>query len=137
MADPLKTMLVNPGDPITSELLTNIVSNINLINSMARSSAVDPSNPGGGGTQVIESNRSEVPVNTASTGKLAIKFKKTFTSKPNVVCTIEQSVPKQFTTDRYMPVITSVSQTGFTVQMLSLGATTTGNIWVQWIAVSP
>lgn len=136
MAEQFKQMLVNQGDPITSELLSNIVTNINLLNNMVQAGSGDDT-PTVGVAKVIESNRTQVTCNTSNTGKATIKFKKTFSSKPNVVCSIEQSVGSQFTKDKYMPVITAISPTEFTVQMLSLGATANGTIWVQWIAVLP
>lgn len=137
MAEPLKTMLVNPGDPITSELLSNIVSNINLINSMARSSIVDPDAPGSGGAQIIDSGRPSVDCLVNGEGSLPITFKKKFTSVPNITCTIWQTSGKNFLNQKYIPVVTSTSTTGFTVRMLPVGATMGGNVYVQWIAVSP
>jgi hypothetical protein len=139
MAEQLQPMPVNPGDPITSELLSNIVSNINIINSLSNS--LNDANPGGGGDDKdaprvteIESGREKVPCNTSNTGKLAIKFKKSFTARPNVVCSIWQPSTADFVKDKYLPVVTSVSTSEFTVQMLSAGATANGTIWVHWIA---
>jgi hypothetical protein len=99
---------------------------------------------GGGGNddkppasaQVIESGRLKVTCSTNSTGKATIKFTKSFTSRPNIVCSIWQPSAQDFVKDKYMPVVTAASATEFTVQMLSLGATINGTIWVQWIAVS-
>ena len=138
MAEQLKPMSVNPGDPITSELIASIVSNINIINSMSNS-VVSNSSTGDTGTTttgqvVIESGREKVPCNTSNTGKATIKFKKSFTARPNVICSIWQPSSADFVKDKYMPVVTAASSTEFTVQMLSLGATANGTIWVQWIA---
>ena len=46
MAEQLQPMPVNPGDPITSELLSNIVSNINIINRLSNS--INDAPAGGG-----------------------------------------------------------------------------------------
>lgn len=138
MAEQLKPMSVNPGDPITSELMASIVSNINIINSMANS--VVNNNAGGeGGTTgqvVIESGRLKVPCNTAGTGKATVKFAKSFTSRPNIVCTIWQASTANFLKHKYSPVVTTASSTEFTIQMLPMGATANGEVYVQWIAVS-
>ena len=138
MAEQLKPMSVNPGDPITSELIASIVSNINIINSMSNSVVNNGSGGDGNptpGQVVIESGREKVPCNTSNTGKATIKFTKSFTARPNVVCSIWQPSSAQFVKDKYMPVVTAASSTEFTVQMLSLGATANGTIWVQWIAM--
>ena len=131
-------MQVNPGDPITSELMANIVSNINLINAMA-SSKKDASGSEDGPapvSQVIESGMVSIKCSTASTGKQTVVFKKTFPSKPAVVCTIWQPSGQEFLREKYMPIVTAASKTEFTVQMLSLGATANGDVWVQWIAAT-
>jgi len=131
MAEQLKPMSVNPGDPITSELMASIVSNINIINSMANSVVGNTGDESGTtGQVVIESGREKITCNTANTGKATIKFAKSFTSRPNVVCTIWQPSAQQFVKDKYMPVVTAASATEFTVQMLSVGATANGTIWV-------
>lgn len=138
MAEQLKPMSVNPGDPITSELMASIVSNINIINSMANS--VVNNNAGGeGGTTgqvVIESGRLKVPCNTAGTGKATVKFAKSFTSRPNIVCTIWQASTANFLKHKYSPVVTTASSTEFTISMLPMGATANGEVFVQWIAVA-
>ena len=140
MAEQLQPMPVNPGDPITSELLSNIVSNINIINSLSNS--INDAPAGGGDdannprTTEIESGRKKVPCNTSNTGKSTIKFKKSFTSRPNVVCSIWQPSSADFVKDKYLPVVTAVSTTEFTVQMLSAGASANGTIWVHLIACS-
>lgn len=138
MAEQLKPMSVNPGDPITSELMASIVSNINIINSMANSVV---NNGGGGdgappGQVVIESGRLKVPCNTAGTGKATVKFAKSFTSRPNIVCTIWQASTANFLKHKYSPVVTTASSTEFTIQMLPMGATANGEVYVQWIAVA-
>ena len=138
MAEQLKPMSVNPGDPITSELMASIVSNINIINSMANSVV---NNGGGGdgtttGQVVIEAGRLNVPCNTAGTGKATVKFAKSFTSRPNIVCTIWQASTANFLKHKYSPVVTTASSTEFTIQMLPMGATANGEVYVQWIAVA-
>ena len=138
MAEQLKSMQVNEGDPITSELLSNMVSNINLINAMASSTPSTPGTPGTPGTaQVIDSGRPKVECNTDNSGKLTIPFKKTFAVRPNIVCTIWQPSGENFITHKYLPVVTTASATEFTVRMQNIGATRNGSVYVQWIAVSP
>ena len=69
MAEQLKPMSVNPGDPITSELIASIVSNINIINSMSNSVVNNGSGGDGNptpGQVVIESGREKVPCNTSN-----------------------------------------------------------------------
>jgi hypothetical protein len=139
MAEQLKPMSVNPGDPITSELMASIVSNINIINSMANS--VVNNNTGGSdgapsGQVVIESGRLKVPCNTAGTGKATVKFAKSFTSRPNIVCTLWQASTANFLKHKYSPVVTTASSTEFTISMLPMGATGNGEVYVQWIAVA-
>jgi hypothetical protein len=112
MAEQLKPMSVNPGDPITSELLSSIVSNINIINSMANSTVVATQD----GTkapavQVMESGRVKVPCNTSGTGKMVVTFTKTFATKPNVVCTMWQASASNFLKHKYIPVVTAGSAT--------------------------
>jgi hypothetical protein len=138
MAEQLKPMSVNPGDPITSELMASIVSNINIINSMANS-VVNNNTGGEGGSSgqvVIESGRLKVPCNTAGTGKATVKFAKSFTSRPNIVCTLWQASTANFLKHKYSPVVTTASSTEFTISMLPMGATGNGEVYVQWIAVA-
>ena len=141
MAEQLKSMQVNEGDPITSELLSNMVSNINLINAMASSSTGATGAPGTPGTPgtalVIDSGRPSVDCLTDNSGKLAVTFKKTFPVQPNIVCTIWQTSGVNFIREKYLPVVTSASATGFTIRMQNIGATANGNVYVNWIAVSP
>ena len=133
MAD-FKHMLVNEGDPITSELLGNIVTNINLLNNMVKTTSGDANTPS---TQVIDSGRPSVECKMDNSGKATIKFNKTFAVRPNIVCTIWQTSGENFTTQKYLPIVTSASATEFTVRMQNIGATRNGNVYVQWIAVSP
>lgn len=138
MAEQLKPMSVNPGDPVTSELIASIVSNINIINSMSNS-VVNNSSTGEGsasGQVVIESGRLKVPCNTSGTGKATVKFAKSFTSRPNIVCTLWQPSAANFLKHKYSPVVTAASSTEFTIQMLPVGATANGDIYVQWVAVA-
>lgn len=130
-------MAVNPGDPITSELMANLVSNINIINSLS-SSVVDTSSGSGDaniGQLAVESNRILVPCSMDGKGEKAVDFTKTFTKAPYVTCTIYQGSGKNFIKFKYQPVITAISTTGFTVRMMPVGATGNGNIYVHWIAV--
>lgn len=138
MAEQLKPMAVNPGDPITSELISSIVSNINIINSMSNS-VVNNGSGGDGPTSgqvVIESGRLKVSCNTSGTGKATVKFAKSFTARPNVVCTIWQPSAANFLKHKYSPIVTAASSTEFTIQMLPIGATANGDVYVQWVAVA-
>ena len=130
-------MSVNPGDPITSELMSSIIGNINIINNAMATTSPGTPTPGGGGTQVIDSGRPKVECNTDNSGKLTIPFKKTFAVRPNIVCTIWQPSGENFITHKYLPVVTTASATEFTVRMQNIGATKNGSVYVQWIAVSP
>ena len=137
MAEQLKPMYVNPGDPITSELMSSIVSNINIINSMANSTTTSGGTSTGTTTsQVMESGRLKVPCNTSGTGKATVTFTKTFAARPNITCTLWQPSSANFLKHKYMPVVTVASATEFTIQMLPLGATANGDVYVQWIALS-
>ena len=130
-------MSVNPGDPITSELMSSIIGNINIINNAMATTSPGTPTPGGGGTQVIDSGRPAVDCNMDNSGKATIKFNKTFAVRPNIVCTIWQTSGARFITEKYLPVVTSASATEFTVRMQNVGATQNGSVYVQWIAVSP
>jgi hypothetical protein len=135
MAEKLKSMQVNEGDPITSELLANMASNIDLINAMASSSGT-PGAPGApGSSQVIDSGRPLVPCNLDGSGSRLIPFVKTFSERPNITCTVWQPSGTNFLKLKYIPVVTTASATEFTVRMMPVGATANGNLYVQWIAV--
>lgn len=135
MAEQLKPMSVNPGDPITSELMANLVSNINIINSMSNSVVTEGDTTTSVQT-VIESGRIKVPCNTAGTGSKPVTFTKTFSVRPNIVCTIWQSSANNFLKQKYQPIVTEASTSGFTIRMMPVGATSGGDVWVQWVAVS-
>ena len=137
MGAQLNPMSVNPGDPITSELMSSIIGNINIINNAMATTSPGTPTPGGGGTQVIDSGRPAVECKTDNSGKLTIPFNKTFAVRPNIVCTIWQTSGTKFLTEKYLPVVTSASATEFTVRMQNVGATSNGSVYVQWIAVSP
>jgi hypothetical protein len=137
MAEQLKPMQVNPGDPITSELMASIVSNINIINAMSGSSRDT------GGTddvpaaaQVIDSGRPQVACKTDGSGELTVKFVKKFSARPNIACTVWQPSAANFLKLKYMPVVTTATATEFTIRMMPVGATANGNVYVQWIASS-
>lgn len=137
MAEQLKPMSVNPGDPITSELMASIVANINIINSLANktvSATADGSTPT---VQIIESNTVKVPAKTDGTGKsTSIVFTKKFSKRPHIVCTIWQTSGQNFIKQKYIPVVTAASSTEFTISMLPVGATMNGEMNVQWVACS-
>ena len=130
----LEQMVVNAGDPITAELMQNIITNISSINNLSNSTTVDPAT----GTvvqQVIDSGRDKVACKTDSTGTATIKFKKTFKSAPNIPCSLWNPSSANLVKLKYMPIITSFTATEFTISMLSLGATGGGNLYVTWTAV--
>lgn len=124
----LNPMSVNTGDPVTAELMQNIITNINLINSTTNVK------PGGGPSLVFQSGRNSVPCARDSSGELSITFPTPFGSRPNVICSISNQKANSLLTLKYAPVVTEFSETGFTVQMVSLGATASGNVMVHWIA---
>lgn len=141
MAEQLKPMSINPGDPVTSELMASIVANINIINSLANSVVEVTATPTAYGTaststQIIESGRLKVPCTTSGTGTISVTFKKTFSATPNIICSLWQASSANFLKQKYQPVVTSHSATGFTISMLPVGATASGSCYVQWIAAS-
>ena len=137
MAEQLQPMPVNPGDPITSELLSNIVSNINIINSLSNSI-----NDGGTDNKdlpqavQIQSGRVKITANKDGKTVTAVKFKKDFDAQPNIVCSIWQSSGAAILINKYQPIVTSASATGFSIQMQNVGATASGSLYVNWIASS-
>jgi hypothetical protein len=50
--------------------------------------------------------------------------------------TLWQASSANFLKHKYLPVVTTASATEFTIQMLPVGATANGEIYVQWVAVS-
>lgn len=142
MSEQLKPMSINPGDPVTSELMASIVANINIINSLANSvvevtaTQTSPVSSGTTSTQIIESGRVKVPCTTSGTGTISVTFKKTFSATPNIICSLWQASSANFLKQKYQPVVTSPSATGFTISMLPVGATASGSVYVQYIAAS-
>lgn len=137
MAEQLQPMPVNPGDPITSELLANIVSNINIINSLSNSindSSSSTPDPGSGVQTEIESGRLKITANKDGKTITSVTFKKPFIARPNVVCTVWQPSAVGALTNKFQPIVTSASAEGFSFQMQNVGATTSGSLYVQWIA---
>ena len=141
----LEPMSVNAGDPITAELMQNIIANINTVNSLATGTATTTSTtPTAGGygapatptVSVTESNKITVSCKKDSTGGPAdpIYFTKTFSKAPNITLTVMNTNGKTLTTLKYLPVVTSVTATEFTFKMLSLAATAEGQLKVNWIA---
>lgn len=138
MAEQLQPMPVNPGDPITSELLSNIVSNINIINSLSNSINDGGNNDNKDLPQAvqIQSGRELIKANKDGKTVKAVKFKKDFDAQPNIVCSIWQSSGAAILVNKYQPIVTSASNTGFSIQMQNVGATTGGSLYVNWIASS-
>jgi hypothetical protein len=138
MAEQLQPMPVNPGDPITSELLSNIVSNINIINSLSNSLSSSPTadpNPAASAIQ-IQSGRVKITANKDGKTVTAVKFKKDFDAQPNIVCSIWQSSGAAILVNKYQPIVTAASATGFSIQAQNVGATAGGTFYVNWIACS-
>lgn len=139
MAEQLQPMPVNPGDPITSELLSNIVSNINIINSLSNSinDTATTNTTGATTTQTqIQSGRVKITANKDGKTVTAVKFKKDFDAQPNIVCSIWQSSGAAILINKYQPIVTSASSTGFSIQAQNVGATAGGTFYVNWIACS-
>ena len=128
----LETMTVNPGDPITSELMSSIVSNINLIGNLSNSTTAGDTSVS---SQIIESNMTKVNCKTDSTGQQSVVFTKKFTARPNIVCTVWHTSSKTPALLKYVPTVTSATSTGFTILMQNVGnSKDTGILNIQWIA---
>ena len=128
-------MSVNSGDPVTAELMQSIISNINIVNSLASGTTTSAD-----GKKVVtaatvtDSGRQKVACKKDSSGEVVIKFNKTFSAAPNIVCSVWNPSAANLVKLKYMPVVTSFTSTEFTVNMLSLGATSEGNVYVTWVA---
>lgn len=136
----LEPMSVNSGDPVTAELMQSIISNINIVNSLATGTTTTTTT-GADGTKttttvatVIDSGRTKVACKKDSSGQAVITFNKTFSAAPNIVCSVWNPSAANLVKLKYMPVVTSFTSTEFTVNMLSLGATSEGNVYVTWVA---
>jgi hypothetical protein len=128
----LNAMQVNDGDPITSELMSAIVTNINLINSMVTSAPGDlPGSP-----QIIEAGTTKVECKTDNSGEKPIVFTKKFATRPHVVCTVWHTSSKTPTNLKYVPTVTDSTATGFTILMQNFGSKDSGTLNVQWIATT-
>jgi len=138
----LEPMSVNSGDPVTAELMQNIITNINTVNSLATGTATTTTTtatglygaPSVSTVTVTDSGRKKIACKKDSSGQEVISFNKTFSRAPNIVCSVWNSSPANLVKLKYMPVITSFTETEFTVNMLSLGATSEGNLYVTWVA---
>jgi len=132
----LEPMSVNSGDPVTAELMQNIITNINTVNSLTTGTTTS-----GGSSEtetvsafVVESNRVKVACKKDSTGAAGpIYFKKSFAKAPNISLTL-MNTGKNLTGLKYLPVITSVTATEFEFTMVSLGAASEGTLTVTWTA---
>lgn len=139
MPEQLQPMPVNPGDPITSELLSNIVSNINIINNLSNSIIDGNSSTPVTGPSVqtqIESGRLKITANKDGKTVTAVKFKRDFAAQPNIVCTIWQPSASAILVNKFQPIVTAASTTGFSIQMQNVGASSSGSLYVNWIACS-
>jgi hypothetical protein len=135
MAAQLEPMQINDGDPITSEVMRSIIANINTINKLSNATFETGGSENAPVTKSIKSSRLKVPVNTAGTGKATVTFDAPFNAQPNITCTIWQASTANFLKHKYLPVVTSLTASGFTISMLPIGATSNGEVYVQWIAV--
>ena len=138
----LEPMSVNSGDPVTAELMQNIIANINTVNSLATGTTAGSTGGSTGGygapsTQsvfVMESNRVKVSCKKNSTGESGpIYFKKAFSKTPNIALTVMYT-GKNITGLKYLPVITSATATEFEFTMVSLSAASEGTVTVTWTA---
>jgi hypothetical protein len=143
----LEPMSVNAGDPITAELMQNIIANINTVNSLSTNTTTSGStggstagSTGGYGAPslpsvfVMESNTKRVSCKKDSTGESGpIYFNKAFSKTPNISLTV-MNTGKNITGLKYLPVITSATATEFEFTMLSLSAASEGTLTVNWTA---
>lgn len=136
-------MSINSGDPVTAELMQNIIANINTVNSLATGTATTTTTtttpgmygaPATSTVTIIDSGRKKIACKKDSSGGDVIPFNKTFSRAPNIVCSIWSPSSSELVKLKYMPVVTSFTSTEFTVRMLSLGATSEGNLYVTWVA---
>lgn len=139
-------MSVNAGDPVTAELMQNIITNINTVNSLATgtdsTTTATAGSTGGYGAPaapsitVTDSGRIKVACKKDGTGGEGetIYFKKTFSKAPNIVCSIWNSSGSKLMTLKYMPVVTSFTATEFNFRMIPVGATAEGSLYMTWVA---
>jgi len=135
----LKPMVVNPGDPITSELMANVVSNINVINSLSNSVFQESSSDQDKPKQIlVDSGKVKVVCKSANNGSAPVTFTKDFTAAPNVTLSVRHTGTDTIATYKYQPVVTDLTASGFNVKMQSLSTSNKsgGTLWVHWIAVS-
>jgi hypothetical protein len=139
MAQNLLDMNINPGDPVTSDLLSNIITNIQKINTGASASVVG----------VNIGNSTTTPEKTYTTGasvpyyatKDVTKIKsKTvtmsgFASPPVVSLTLKVKSAAEQLTKKYQPVLIDVTATSFTFRCIPYGASANGPVEINWIAV--
>ncbi len=138
-------MSVNAGDPVTAELMQNIITNINTVNSLAtgtdtttgtESAAGRYGAPVAPGVTVTDSGRVKVACKKDGTGGEGetVYFKKTFNKAPNIVCSVWNSSGSKLMTLKYMPVVTSFTATEFNFRMIPIGATAEGSLYMTWVA---
>jgi len=138
----LEPMSVNNGDPVTAELMQNIIANINIVNSLSTStSSSTPSAASGGygapATPTVtgfDSGRKKVSCKKDGSGGDTIYFSKTFSKVPNIVCSVWNPSASSLLTLKYMPVVTSFTATEFTFRMVPIGATAEGSVYITWNA---
>lgn len=139
MAENLLEMKINPGDPVTSDLLANIIANINKINTPTSSSVVALNGQTVDGAKNVKSEYvtgGTVPysANTKTYKNKTIPITG-FTTAPTVSLTVRIKNAADQLTKKYQPVIVDVSPTAITFCCISHGATSNGTIQVDWIAV--
>lgn len=138
MAQNLLDMNINPGDPVTSDLLSNIITNIQKINTGASASVV--------GVNLANATTPEKTYTTGNTVEYyatkdvsKIKSKTVtisgFASPPIVSLTLKIKSAADQLTYKYQPVLVDVTATSFTFRCIPYGASGNGAIQVTWIAV--
>jgi len=140
----LEPMSVNAGDPVTAELMQNIIANINTVNSLATGTDTTTTAASAGGygapavptVTVTDSGRIKVACKKDGSGGEGetIYFKKTFSKAPNIVCSVWNSSGSKLMTLKYMPVVTSFTATEFNFRMIPVGATAEGSLYMTWVA---
>lgn len=140
MAENLLDMNINPGDPVTSDLLSNIITNIQKINTGSSSSVVAiQGSLTGGSTTTAEKKYTTGGTVSYSANTKTYKNKTIpisgFATAPSVSLTLKLKNAADQTTKKYQPILVNVTATGITFCCVSYGATSSGTVEIDWIAV--
>jgi hypothetical protein len=133
-------MNINPGDPVTSDLLSNIITNIQKINTGSSASIVAIQNALDKGlatekTYTTGSSTTYSANKNASDNKNKTITITGFASPPIVTLTLKIKTASEQITKKYQPVLVSVTATSFTFRCIPYGATASGTVEINWIAV--